>query len=522
MRVIPSNTATAALRRIPFTLVDATDLVTPEDIVVTGVKVSLSIDGGTPANSTNDIVKVAGATGEYYLELTQAESNQAAGALVRGSLAPSGCALTKLAAQVGPAEVFSTEVNVNAASVRTAVGLASANLDTQLAAVQADTDNIQTRLPAALVGGRMDASVGAMAANVMTAAAAAADLTTELQAGLATAAALSTVAGYIDTEIATLQASVDRVEVDTQDLQARVPAALVGGRMDASVGAMAANVMTAAAAAPDLTTELQAGLATAAALATVQADTDNIQTRLPAALVGGRMDASVGAMAANVMTAAAAAADLTTELQSGLATAAALTVVDNEIAALQASANAIEADTQDLQARVPAALVGGRMDVSVGAMAANVMTAAAAAPDLTTELQAGLATQALLATVAGYIDTEIAAIANAIAAQNNLSAAQVRAELTVELGRIDAAVSTRATPADVPTAVANADALLGRSIAGGANGGRTVTSALRRLRNRVRSAAGVLSVYREDDTTVDHTATVTTAAGDPITEVDPV
>src|SRR5690349_11936584 len=92
---------------------------------------------------------------------------------------------------------------------------------------------------------------------------------------------------------------------DTNDVQARLPAALVGGRIDASVGAMAANVMTAAAAAADLTTELQTGLATAAALATVQADTDDIQSRLPAALVAGRMDASVGAMAANVLTAAA-------------------------------------------------------------------------------------------------------------------------------------------------------------------------------------------------------------------------
>ena len=42
-----------------------------------------------------------------------------------------------------------------------------------------------------------------------------------------------------------------------------------------------------------------------ASLNTLQSDTDDIQTRLPAALVGGRMDASVGAMAANVVTAAA-------------------------------------------------------------------------------------------------------------------------------------------------------------------------------------------------------------------------
>lgn len=36
--------------------------------------------------------------------------------------------------------------------------------------------------------------------------------------------------------------------------------------------------------------------ATSAALATVQSDTDNIQTRLPAALVSGRMDSNVGAI----------------------------------------------------------------------------------------------------------------------------------------------------------------------------------------------------------------------------------
>ena len=52
--------------------------------------------------------------------------------------------------------------------------------------------------------------------------------------------------------------------------------------------------------------------ATGAEVAAVQADTDNIQTRLPAALVSGRMDASVGAMAAGVITAAAIAADALT------------------------------------------------------------------------------------------------------------------------------------------------------------------------------------------------------------------
>lgn len=80
------------------------------------------------------------------------------------------------------------------------------------------------------------------------------------------------------------------------------------------------------------------GSGTAQTAGDIVADTNDIQTRLPAALVSGRMDASVGAMAANVLTATAInadaftaakfAADVTTEFQAGLATAAALAVVD--------------------------------------------------------------------------------------------------------------------------------------------------------------------------------------------------
>jgi hypothetical protein len=99
----------------------------------------------------------------------------------------------------------------------------------------------------------------------------------------------------------------------------------------------------------------------------IEVDTQDLQGRTPAALVSGRIDASVGAMAANVMTAAAAAADLTTELQSGLATAAALTTLSGLVDTLEASAAAIEADTQDIQSRIPATLVGGRLDCTIDA-----------------------------------------------------------------------------------------------------------------------------------------------------------
>lgn len=69
------------------------------------------------------------------------------------------------------------EIAVNAAGgldgpgVRAAIGMSSANLDSQLGVIGGYVDTVESRLPAALVGGRMDASVGAMAVNTLTTAA---------------------------------------------------------------------------------------------------------------------------------------------------------------------------------------------------------------------------------------------------------------------------------------------------------------------------------------------------------------
>lgn len=105
---------------------------------------------------------------------------------------------------------------LDAAGVRAAIGLATANLDTQLSGIQSDTNDIQTRLPAALVSGRIDSSTGAMAANVMTAAAAAADLTTELQSGLATSSAVSSIDTKLGTPAgASMSADTAAVKSDT-------------------------------------------------------------------------------------------------------------------------------------------------------------------------------------------------------------------------------------------------------------------------------------------------------------------
>ena len=90
---------------------------------------------------------------------------------------------------------------------------------------------------------------------------------------------------------------------------------------------------------------------------------------------------------------------------------------------------------------------------------------------------------------------------------------------------IQAGMATSAEVLAVPTAAENADALLARNIAGGSNGGRDVTSALRVLRNRVdltpAGAPTVATVYAEDDTTQVWPATVGTSARDALVSVKP-
>ena len=66
-----------------------------------------------------------------------------------------------------------------------------------------------------------------------------------------------------------------------------------------------------------------------------------------------------------------------------------------------------------------------------------------------------------------------------------------------------------------------ADKLLGRNLAGGADGTRTVQDALRVLRNKVSIAAGTLTVTQEDDATPAWTGAVVTTAGNPISSIDP-
>lgn len=98
-------------------------------------------------------------------------------------------------------------------------------------------------------------------------------------------------------------------------------------------------------------------------------------------------------------------------------------------------------------------------------------------------------------------------------------------------GRMDASVGAMA--ANVITAAAMAadagaeiaDAFLDRDMSTGTDSGsttvRTPRQALRGIRNKSSIAAGTLTVTKEDDATTSWTAAVTTAAGNPISAIDP-
>lgn len=85
----------------------------------------------------------------------------------RSALMPTTAARTLVVDAAGLADANAVKVGPTGAGTAQTAGDLKGSLNT----VQADTDDLQTRVPAALVGGRMDASVGAMANNVITAAA---------------------------------------------------------------------------------------------------------------------------------------------------------------------------------------------------------------------------------------------------------------------------------------------------------------------------------------------------------------
>lgn len=344
----------------------------------------------------------------------------------------------------------------NIGSPTTAVNLSGTTVKTATD-VEADTQDIQARLPAALVSGRIDASVGAMANNVMTAAAAAADLTTELQAGLATGADLATVAGYLDTEVAAILAAVDTEVAAIKAKTDNLPAS------PAATG----DIPTAAAIADQVWDEVLSGHATAgstgAALAAAGGSGDPWSTTLPGAysagtagyIIGTNLNATVSSrLATSGYTAPLDAAGVRSAV--GLASAnldTQLTAIDDyldtEIAAIKAKTDNLPADPAD----------ASDIAASFTALSAKVDTID---DFLDTEIAAIKAqTDQLTFTGAGRVDANIEAINNDTTSADNLA----RSAATIVRGTVDTGASTTSIPtSSLSPAASVADQFKGRIV----------------------------------------------------------
>lgn len=152
---------------------------------------NISIMGPVPLQASVTGAKQVVQTGDAYARLG-APAGASVSADVAGVKTDSGNLVTRLGTPADLGGGASIAKNLEDIEAQTDdIGAAGAGLTaaddailTALANVQSDTDNIQTRLPAALVGGRMDSSIGALAAGVIVAAA--------FGAGAIDAAALAT------------------------------------------------------------------------------------------------------------------------------------------------------------------------------------------------------------------------------------------------------------------------------------------------------------------------------------------
>ncbi len=148
----------------------------------------VSIDHGTFTDCTAEATEIATSSGVYYLALTQAEMNgDVITTITKTSTSGAKTAVnvmytaTRQLVDLAYPTTSGRSLDVTATG---AAGIDWANVENPTTTlvlsgttvktatdVETDTADIQGRIPAALVSGRIDASVGAMAANVVTAAA---------------------------------------------------------------------------------------------------------------------------------------------------------------------------------------------------------------------------------------------------------------------------------------------------------------------------------------------------------------
>jgi hypothetical protein len=166
----------------------------------------------------------------------------------------------------------------------------------------------------------------------------------------------------------------------------------------------------------------------------------------------------------------------------------------------------------------------GQLDITSGVVKAN-----------TTQFAGQTVTAASGVTLPSTVASTTNITAGTITTVTNLTNAPTSGDFTATMKASITTAATAATPSVTVTtnndktgyaltsAERNsvADALLDRNVSGGSSSGRQVKQALHVLRNKTAIAAGTLTVYDTDDTTTSFTASVSTAASDPISGIDP-
>jgi hypothetical protein len=140
---------------------------------------------------------------------------------------------------IGEFECLGTDLDVVGGRIDVAIStrLATAGYT---APDNAGITSISSRLPAALVGGRIDASVGAMAADVLTAAAIAADAVAEIQSGLAPSADTATLLARLT---ATRAALLDNLVGIDATVSSRLAAAAYTAPDNTTIGTISTRLI---------------------------------------------------------------------------------------------------------------------------------------------------------------------------------------------------------------------------------------------------------------------------------------
>lgn len=145
----------------------------------------------------------------------------------------------------------------------------------------------------------------------------------------------------------------------------------------------------------------------------------------------------------------------------------------------------------------------------------------------------GAATPTAVSDLSTKVGTPAGASVSADIATANSALSTIDGKVDTIDGIVDSILDDTGTSGVVVASVgasernAIADAFLDRNMATGADNGadntttRTVRQALRALRNRVNISGGTMTVYKENDSDASWTAAVSTAAGDPISQVNP-